>query len=279
MHKTITTDFVSDTLCPEPFLEAVARAGFTHVHWCHEWCSDHLYTPAEVAQIARWLESFGLRLLDLHASHGRETDWLAADRSVRQAGLDLVRNRIRMTRDLGAGVIVLHLSEHRPPTPSRAAEWDGVRSCIDALTPELTAARVAIAFENLVPDNLPLLRRVFEEYPADVAGLCYDAGHGNLLPDTLGLDGLETCRDRLLAVHLHDNDGTGDQHRLPFTGTVDWNRLTALLAGSSYQHGASLEVSMRAEPITDMDVYLAHAHTAAEQLNAMVAAAGIDSVV
>ena len=67
MQLSLTTDYATDTGNPEPYLKRIAEAGFSHVHWCHHWNTDFLYSPYEIAQIAEWLDDFGLRLLDLHA--------------------------------------------------------------------------------------------------------------------------------------------------------------------------------------------------------------------
>ena len=53
----------------------------------------------------------------------------------------------------------------------------------------------------------------------------------NRIPVAAGLDWLDKLKGRLSSIHLHDNDGRSDQHRIPFTGTVDWPRLAGLIAG------------------------------------------------
>ena len=50
---------------------------------------------------------------------------------------------------------------------------------------------------------------------------------------------------RLMALHLHDNDGRGDLHQPPFMGTVDWPRLAEILRQSSYPREISFEISIR----------------------------------
>lgn len=72
MTLAITSDYVESTGCPEPYLRQITEAGFSHVHWCHHWNGDFVYSTHEVEQIASWLDEFGLQLLDLHASQGRE---------------------------------------------------------------------------------------------------------------------------------------------------------------------------------------------------------------
>ena len=42
-------------------LRRISEAGFTHVHWCHEWDGDYLYAPSEMLQIKSWFDTFGLK--------------------------------------------------------------------------------------------------------------------------------------------------------------------------------------------------------------------------
>jgi sugar phosphate isomerase/epimerase len=237
MLLSMTTDFRSSTDDPLPHLRAIAEAGFTHAHWCHQWNTDYLYGADEVRAIARALRDHGPLLLDLHASEGKATRCWTHDVAVRRAGIDLVVNRIRMTAELGGRAIVLH-----PPAPQVSRE-DAVRT-LDALVSHAEPLGIRIALENLGDAaSWDVIGELLARYPADRVGLCYDSGHGNLLPD--GLDRLETHASRLHAMHLHDNDGRSDQHLLPFRGTVAWTRLAAILARSSHAHALTLESNTR----------------------------------
>ncbi len=93
---SITTDYVHDTGNPEPYLRGIAAAGFSHLHWCHHWNTDFLYSAYEVEQIAAWLDDLGLAMLDVHAGHGREKAWGSPREYERLAGVELVENRIAM---------------------------------------------------------------------------------------------------------------------------------------------------------------------------------------
>ena len=108
----------------------------------------------------------------------------------------------------------------------------------------------------------------FERFSADYVGLCYDSGHGNL--EARGLDDLERHKDRLISLHLHDNDGSSDQHKLPFTGTVDWKRLSGIIAASSYPKCMSFETTMRNMGTEDEAEFLAAAFEAGTRLADMV---------
>jgi sugar phosphate isomerase/epimerase len=210
-----------------------------------------MYMPAEIAQIAAWLAAFGLQLNDLHASDGEEKKWVSSREYERRAGVELVRNRIAMTAELGGDVIVMHLGDEPKERKAQTAFWTQLRRSLGELEPFAGEHGVQIAVEN---GEFGSIRRVLEEYGPDYVGLCYDCGHGNLIPD--GLDDLDALKDRLLAVHLHDNDGRSDQHKLLFSGTVDWPRLAGIIAVSSYRKPVSMEVSMRNSGIPDEAAFL-----------------------
>ena len=108
---SITSDYCQSTGNPEPYLRRIARAGFSHVHWCHQWNTDFFYSKPEIEQIAAWFEEYQLSLLDLHASHGQEKNWGSEHEYARLAGVELVKNRIEMATRLGGEVIILHLPE------------------------------------------------------------------------------------------------------------------------------------------------------------------------
>jgi sugar phosphate isomerase/epimerase len=60
---------------------------------------------------------------------------------------------------------------------------------------------------------------LFERYPQALALL--DTGHAHVngwnLPETV-----KRLQKKLLAVHVHDNDGSGDSHQPVGLGTIEW---------------------------------------------------------
>lgn len=266
----VTSDYASGTGCPEPCLRRIAEAGFSHVHWCHQWCTDFLYSGCETAQIGRWFRDFGLSLCDVHGSHGKEKAWGSRAEYERQAGLELIRNRIRFAAELGGDVVIMHLPGV-PANPATDPDFAGrLHDSIDSLLPDLAANGVRLAFENMAHDDFGLIRRLLADYPADRIGLCYDAGHGNI-GDGVGLVHLDGVKDRLIAVHLHDNDGQSDQHLPPFCGTIDWPALARIIATSSYAKPLSFEVAIRASGIEDEGEFLALSYRRARDVGDLVA--------
>ena len=258
---SITTDYAHvDRGDPSPYLRRIADAGFTHIHWCHHWNTDFAYSRWEIAHIGNWLAEYGLKLLDLHASVGPEKDWGSEKEYERLAGVALVQNRIEMTARLGGDAIVMHINS--------IPGWAPLRRSLDELGGFARSHGVRIALEN---GSFAALAPWLAEYDAGYLGLCYDSGHGNLIPD--GLAQLDRLKDRLICVHLHDNDGTSDQHNLMFTGTVDWAALARIMARSAYTKPVSTEANMGRSPITDEAVFLAEAYERCARLTAMIQAA------
>lgn len=265
---SLTTDYMTGLGCPEPYLRRIHEHGFSHIHWCHQWNTDFLYAEPEIDAIEAWMRAYNLGLTDVHASDGKEKNWLSAREYERLAGLELVINRMHFAQRLGSDVIIMHMPT-APAEPAQAQEfWARVRCTLDALWPEARRYGVRIAIENGGPGHLESIAPVFEMYPADYIGLCYDCGHGNLAGN--GLDWLERLGSRLLSLHLHDNDGQSDQHKLPFTGSVDWERLTRLIGRSSYTKWVSLELGAHNTGISDEDELLNLAYAAAARLQEMV---------
>jgi len=269
---SMTTDYANvSTGCPEPYLRRIAGAGFSHVHWCHQWNTDFVYLGCEVEAIAGWMRELGLALTDLHASCGPEKNWCSAREHERLAGVELVKNRIEMAARLGSDVIIMHIAAEPAEAEPNQRYWTILRGSLDALEDHARSHGVRIAIENMSQDNFGTLEKLFALYGPHFLGLCYDSGHGNVAGN--GLDRLGRVKDRLISVHLHDNDGTGDQHKLPFEGTVDWPRLARLIAESAYCKPASLESNTRSYPegVGERE-YLGKALAGAARIAEMVAA-------
>jgi sugar phosphate isomerase/epimerase len=268
---SITSDFRTSYGNPEADLRAIAEAGFTHVHWCHQWNTDFLYSAGEIRQIACWLKTFGLRVLDLHGSDGQEKAWTSPVAYQRRAGVELVKNRLAMAARLGADAVIMHVPRWTSEMDADGrARWEAVLRSLDAVLPLAERLGLRIAVENMAHDDFAGLRRLFTAYPPALLGLCYDAGHGNI--GGAGLDHLETVKDRLMCVHLHDNDGAGDLHLPPRLGTVDWPRLMEILAGSSYRKCLSFECTMGAYGSDDISTFLRYTYDQGAALTAMMAA-------
>ena len=100
---------------------------------------------------------------------------------------------------------------------------------------------IRVAFENTKVYGY--LEYVFDRIKNNNMGICYDAGHCHChLGDKFDW---EKFKDRIFIVHLHDNDGSEDQHLLPFEGTIDWQEVIDNLNRANYSGPVIMESCYR----------------------------------
>ena len=254
MNIAINTDYLTSHGSPEKYIHYISEAGFTHLHWCHQWNTDFIYSKSEIAQYKKWLKTYNIKLLDIHGTAGMEKSWFSLEEYQRKAGVELVLNRGRMLKELdGEGSLMMHtpyLQEIEENPQLKYAKHDAFKKSLDEMLPILEKENIPIAIENLPKDNYQLLEKTLNEYNTPLIGITYDSGHGNM-GSSIGLDFIERNKDRLLALHLHDNNQTADQHQSPFYGTINWTRLAQIIATSSYaktNFPLSFELAMRNTP-------------------------------
>ena len=264
MDIAISTSILCSTGSPETYLRLIAEAGFTHLHWGHQWDTDFLYSSFEIAQCRKWLKQYGLKLLDIHGSEGVEKQWFSPEEYRRRSGVELVINRVVMLRELDApGCVMMHLPPNRTikstPEDERLlpGRVEALRRSLDEIVPALEKYDARLAVENRRNDSFGVIATVMAEYPTERIGITLDTGHANI-DEARGLERMEKFKDRLLALHLNDNDAVGDLHQPPFYGTLDWERVAKLVASSAYAgRPSSFELTMRNTPFFDRDVPLA----------------------
>ena len=165
----------------------------------------------------------------------------------------------------GTGTIMMHIpyissGTKQEDKPGIRAGMDALKKSIEELSPLVRGLGIPLAVENMPNDTFETIKELLAEFPPDIIGVCYDSGHGNMY-ESKGLDNLETCSDRLEALHLHDNDSTSDQHQPPFMGNIDWHRVMGIIAKSSYKREISFEMSIGNTPFKeDPKAFLADAY-------------------
>ena len=85
---------------------------------------------------------------------------------------------------------------------------------------------VYLAVENI--DNEHPILDIFENVKHPYLKFCYDSGHNNCFDKDF--DYLSKYGDKLVCLHLHDNNGLRDQHTLNRYGTINWDKLAQKLA-------------------------------------------------
>lgn len=288
IELAIATDFQGEGKYLEDIrqtLENISKAGFTHIHWCHEWDGDYLYSVYEMEQIKAWMDAYHLKAKALHATKGTKravnravlharrdytSDWECS----RKAGVELIKNRVDLAAYIGAKEIVLHLY---PPFISIAdqeikkeAFYENVKKSFDELYPYCMEKGVRICVENLFDMPREYVEEMWDwvirTYPAEYMGVCFDSGHANMIWRDEAASMIEKYRERIFAVHLHDNFGAVDYHMIPGEGNICWEKIMRVLCKSVYELPLILELDNDCE---EEMKYLQRVYEAGVKLNCM----------
>ena len=97
------------------------------------------------------------------------------------------------------------------------------------LVKDLQGTRTTLMLENVYEETPTLLLRLLSGLNTERAGFCFDAGHMNVFSETDIKGWLTPMKPFLRQVHLHDNDGTRDDHLAIGAGRIDFESLFTYL--------------------------------------------------
>jgi len=224
-------------------------------------------------QIQGWLKESNLKAKGIHASDGSTTG-MFDDRKIfispnefnREAGVELVKNRIDLASFLEAGEIVLHVKMLHLIQPDigygfyKDTYWKQLFKSFDSIVKYGQEKNIKIAIENLEFPSLEIqfdqFDRLFKRYSVEELSFCYDLGHNMILSKDRPFAFLERYNERLSSLHLncglynesHSVDSKDiikcDTHNVPDKKMIDFERLSELIAKSPYELPVAFEVSL-----------------------------------
>ncbi len=256
---SISTDFGGRSYCPGPLMAEAKAAGFGALHWTHDWAGlPSFYSEDFGRQVRQLIDLHQCPIPSVHGYSGTlETGVRYSDELFTAAQV----NRAEFARQIGADAIVLHL----PTTDCDSLDEAIDRSitALQSIRPAFEACGVRVAVENLHrPCHIEaFFDALFSTFDEGFVGFCYDSGHA-VLTGRQSL--LRSYAHRLLVTHLHDNDGSSDQHRLPGEGQVDWEFTMGVLRESGFAGPINLELNQPHE--VDLADYLRQARERLDRL-------------
>ena len=208
------------------------KAGFkdVFVQWYNkEW----EYSQEEQLKYAR---KQGLNIIFAHLGYKNINDlWKECDE-----GNKLVENYkkdIKICKQNNIPMVVMHLTSKKVAPNYNEIGLERIREIVN-YAKELD---IKVAFENTKIKGY--LEYVIQNLDNDNVGICYDAGHCHVhFNDEFPY---EMFKNKIFAVHLHDNDKSDDLHLLPFDGTIDWEKVIKKLRDCNYEGPITLEPCYR----------------------------------
>lgn len=224
-------------------------------------------TAERIGPLAELFAREGIFWESMHAPFdGINSIWLEGDSG--DTMLARLQNGVDACALAGVPVLVVHLSSGlKPPSIT-----DVGRARFAQLVAYAGEKRVQIAFENQrMLGNIAWAFEAFADAPH--VGFCYDTGHENCF--TPGREYMPLFGKKLVFTHIHDNSGEfdHDEHRIPFDGGLDFDRVARQIRESGYTGTLMLEVIAKNSNYYDdvaVEDYLARAARAIRRLRSMV---------
>jgi len=233
------TSFFVD-LSPEDALTELADAGWRSAELSDEHSQvllDRGEPDATGAAFQHFADECGVCVdqghLDLKA------DIAPVDDALRRTTLDSIERRLDLYAAIGIRAAVVHPGGGQHD--GAAARLEQQLQSLGELTEHVAGTGIVICLENCSSGDA--LEPLLAATDPDRVGVCLDTGHLNLTDEDQPAF-IRRCGPRLRALHLAENDGSGDQHNMPYArgGCVPWPEIAAALTEIGYAGLLNYEV-------------------------------------
>lgn len=215
-------------------INAIQNAGFKNVFV--QWYNKE-WNPTQEEQL-KYIKEKGLNVIFAHLGYQNINNlWLEDDNGNKL--VDRYKNDIKVCKENNIPMVVMHLT-----SKSEAPQYNEIGlKRLQEIVDYAESLNIKVAFENTKIKGY--LDYVIKNIHNENAGICFDSGHYHVhFNDELDFS---TFKDRIFAVHLHDNDKSDDLHLIPFDGTLDWENVIKNLKECNYDGSITMELCYRYE--------------------------------
>ena len=272
----VSTHLFHETRLTREHLADIAGHGFEAVEVFATRAHFDYHNPRATEELAEWLSDLRLEFHSMHApivDAIRGGRWVGSfsiasgDEARRKAAVAEAHAALKVAATVPFKYLVVHLGiPDGQATPPRDNQPDAARRSVEEIAALAAGVNVRVALEvmpNALSSASALCHMIEDQLEGLDVGLCLDYGHANLMGD-LG-EAIETVAGHLWTTHVHDNDGTRDDHRVPFTGRIDWDAAIVETQKIGYDGVLMFEVADSGDPI-DVLKRTAHARERLEKM-------------
>jgi len=140
-----------------------------------------------------------------------------------------------------AGPCRLHPADPRESRSPGSSDPGAMRRIVEPLSAIAESRGVSLAIE--FPSSWPAQEavRLLEALDAPPVGVCLDLGHAHLQEGAP--EAIEQLAGYVHTIHVNDNLGRADDHRLPFAGAIEWPAVLMELEKTGYTGPLVLELA------------------------------------
>ena len=239
--RTSLSSFVYINYSLEEALEHTATAGFDAIDiWGgrpHAYRSD--LREHDIRQLRSLLDDFGLEIASfIPAQFQYPTNLCHPRKSIRLDSVQYMTLCVETAARLGAPIISVGAG-HTINEQSLDEGWDLLADSLFRICEFASNYEVLIAVEPADPFETDLINTtiqamdMIDQLDCDNLGVLFDTGHAFVVGEDTPA-AIENLGDKLLHLHLSDNDGKHDQHLIPGKGEYDFQALIRALRLALY---------------------------------------------
>ena len=168
--------------------------------------------------------------------------------------LEKMKRSIVLTKYLGCKYFVIHpimpygIEDKLMGEDKVQSTWDLNWVFMNELLQTAKEHDIVICFENMPMPNFAIgspeeILQFVEKMNDEHFQICLDTGHVAVYENENLADAVRLFGDHMKVMHVHDNDGTRDQHLLPYFGVINWEEFGAALKEIGYEGVFSFETS------------------------------------
>ena len=154
------------------------------------------------------------------------------NKAIREASFREYKKAIKFAGKIGASHVVIHPGFSFSPVFDKNLAQSRAKLYLNQLCEIAKPLGVRLAIENVGYNGDAILTEAeFIDFLEDIdetAGYLIDIGHAQLdgwnVPHVI-----QSVKDRLIALHIHDNTGTSDDHLPIGEGKMDWEAIIDVL--------------------------------------------------
>lgn len=210
-------------------IEAIKNAGFKNVFV--QWY-DKNWEYSQIEQV-EMCKKLGFNIIFAHLGY-RNINSIWEEGEIGDKEVERYKKDIKDCHENGIPMVIMHLT-HKDKAPMYGeVGLNRIRKIVEYAK----EMNMKVAFENTKIKGY--LEYVIENIKDDNVGICFDAGHYHVhFDDEFNF---ELFKNRIFAVHLHDNDKSDDLHLLPFDGTINWEYIINKLKECNYNGPITMEL-------------------------------------
>lgn len=147
----------------------------------------------------------------------------AVDSKIRKATIERFNQVFDIAEILRPKVVVFHSGYEKWKYSLKVEPW--LEKSIETWKPLNERAKslgIKIAIENIFEDEPYNLKLLVEHMDSDNFGICFDTGHFNLFSVKPVEEWVKALKPYIIELHLHDNNGSADQHLPIGDGNFDF---------------------------------------------------------